>query len=355
MTLSVIRFFGGLPQYVILVRFLLLYPLALLLMTHPVLTWSQTISSGASCRPEQHGQARLVELRPDFFTVQGQLAGFDPCNPHVKFRLPDGVNLPPLMISVHGGGGVKDVLGSDAEFYRQGFATLAFDAYEMNGFSGRSSLFWARQVTNESRQRMLLTTAWAAVQWAMARADIDTRRIYLFGISNGAAVVANLAAMVDPTHVKGIIAEGITPIGLGLPADIRVPLMLAFGKLDNFGSPRAEVMRWMLTGSCRLNIRFVLSPPGTSENCSGDSLPGHNTPTPLEWAGSLQGKSQPIEMAFFDEMAHNAFFGPLSLQTARWGNGEVLHSSLGANDAARKQFMRAMMDFLRRHGLGRTD
>lgn len=259
------------------------------------------------------------------------------------------------MISVHGGGGIGDVLGSDEDFHRQGLATLVFDAYEMNGFSDRTSLFWARQVTNEARQRMLLTTAWSAVQWAMGRDDIDTQRIYLFGISNGATVVANLAAMVDPAHVKGVIAEGITPIGIGLPAEVNVPLMLAFGRLDNFGASRADMLRWMLTGSCRQNIRFELSPPGTSDHCNSDSTHGRNTPTPLDWAGPLQAKGRPIEIAYFEDMAHNAYFGPLRLQTAQWGNGEVLHSSLGASDAARQQFMLTMMDFLQRNGLTRTD
>jgi hypothetical protein len=121
------------------------------------------------------------------------------------------------MISVHGGGGINDVRASDQAFHGKGMATLVFDAYEMQGFTGRSSGFWALQVSNEARQRMLLSTAWAAYQWAITRPDIDARRIYFFGISNGAAVVANLAAMVDPAHVRGIIAEtGIPPELLSL-------------------------------------------------------------------------------------------------------------------------------------------
>jgi hypothetical protein len=72
---------------------------------------------------------------------------------------------------------------------------------------------------------MLLTMAWAAYQWTITRTDIDARRICFFGVSNG-------AAMVDPAHVRGIIAKGITPIGLGLPDQTRVPLMLFIGKND---------------------------------------------------------------------------------------------------------------------------
>ncbi len=136
--------------------------------------------SAADCRPDQQGQAQLQALRPGLHTVQGTLAGFDPCQASVRFRLPAGVVRPPLMISLHGGGGIKDVLASDQAFFEHGMATLTFDAYEMNRFTGRGSLFWARQVSNEARQRMLLSTAWAAYQWAIQRKDIDTRQHLYF-------------------------------------------------------------------------------------------------------------------------------------------------------------------------------
>ena len=67
---------------------------------------------------------------------------------------------------------------SDDAFFRHGMATLAFDAYAMQGLTGRTSLFWARSVTNEARQRMTYTPALAAHRWAIQRTDIDTKRIY---------------------------------------------------------------------------------------------------------------------------------------------------------------------------------
>ena len=302
------------------------------------------------CRPEQKGDASLVEIRPQYFTVRGKLAGFDPCHASVKFRRPPGAALAPLMISLHGGGGIKDVLASDQAFHDKGMATLVFDAYEMQGFTGRTSGFWALQVSNEARQRMLLTTAWAAYQWAITRTDIDARRIYFFGVSNGAAVVANLAAMVDPAHVRGLIAEGITPIGLGLPDQTRVALMLAFGRLDNFGAAQDDMWRWRLTAPCRLNITFDLSPPGTSQRCSSQSQPQTLIPTPLEWVDSVKAVSAPIEVAYFEDMAHNAYYGPLTIRKNTWGNGQTLNASLGATPQAREAFMAAMMAFI-----GKTD
>ena len=302
----------------------------------------------ASCRPDQQGQAQLQILRQGVHTVQGTLAGFDPCQASVRFRLPAGVVRPPLMISLHGGGGIKDVLASDQAFFEHGMATLTFDAYEMNRFNGRGSLFWARQVSNEARQRMLLSTAWAAYQWAIQRQDIDTQNIYIFGISNGAAVAANLAAMVDPQHVRGVIAEGITPVGLGLPHQIRVPLMLAFGRLDDFGASDPKMMRWLLSDPCRFNVRFELTPPGTAERCNNTSSPTEMTPSPLAWVDSIQARSAPIEIAYFENMAHNAYFGPLLQQRATWGGGQTLGASLGATPEARAQFFQAMTAFIAR-------
>lgn len=317
-----------------------------LLVLCPVLAAGQPV---ISCLPQEKGALELVALRPGYFTVSGRMGGFDPCDDRVKFRLPEGRSKAPLMISVHGGGGINDVLMSDEAFFRSGMATLTFDAYAMQGLTGRSSLFWARSVTNEARQRMIYTTALAAYRWAIQRTDVDTSRIYLFGISNGAAVVANLAGAVDPLHVKGIIAEGITPIGLGLPDEIKVPVQLVFGKLDDFGNADPNGNRWTLTGDCRANVRFPSVPAGSSQYCNENSARGTRIPDALEWTTAVQKRGGHIEVVYIDDMAHNAYFGPLSRRTATWGNGQTLGASLGATDAAREEFFKLMTDFINRH------
>lgn len=319
--------------------------LAWLAVACPALTWAQ---APLTCLPEERGTLELQALRPGFFTISGRLGGFDPCEPNVKFRIPAGMHKPPLMISVHGGGGLPDVLNSDEAFFQHGMATLAFDAYAMQGLPGRNSLFWARSVTNEARQRMIYTTAWAAYRWAIQRTDIDTRRLYLFGVSNGAAVVANLAGAVDLAHVKGVIAEGITPIGLGLPVEIRVPVQLAFGKLDDFGNPDPQGHRSTLSDDCRLNIQFAPVPPGSSRYCH-QGTPGRRIPHALDWVKDVQKRGGEIEVRYFDDMAHNAYYGPLVRRTATWGNGQTLGASLGATESARSEFFKAMVDFIHRH------
>jgi len=301
------------------------------------------------CLPSEIGQAELRTIRGNFYTVTGQLGGFDPCERSVRFRVPEGVSKPPLMISVHGGGGITDVLNSNEAFHQKGFATLAFDAYAMQGIRGRDSRFWGYSVSNEARQRMIYTTALAAYRWALQRQDIDTSRIYLFGISNGASVVANMAAVVDPDHVKGVIAEGITPIGIGLPNEIKVPVLLAFGNLDNFGNHDPNGKRWSLTGPCRQNILFPSAPSGSSLFCSNQAGFGERTPSPLQWAENIKSRGGKIEIAYFDNMAHAAFLGPLSIGQSTWSTGEIFGSSTGATNAARAEFMKVMLDFMNRN------
>jgi dienelactone hydrolase len=237
---------------------------------------------------------------------------------------------------------------SDEAFFQKGMATLVFDAYAMQGLKGQSPLFWARSVTNEARQRMIFATTLAAYRWALKRDDIDTQRIFLFGISNGAAVVANMAALVDPAHVKGVIAEGVTPIGMGLPDEIKVPLLLAFGKLDDFGVSDSNGKRWNLTDDCRLNIQVAQAPAGSSVTCN-QSTPGKRIPTPLEWADSVQKKGGLIEILYVEDMAHNAYFGPLFNRRATWSNGQTYGASVGATSSARDLFFQSMNEFMARH------
>ena len=70
--------------------------------------------------------------------VRGELSGFDPCHPSVSLTVPAGVEKPPLVISVHGGGGRPDAQAITHAFAESGMATLIFDAYKHNGVSPRS-------------------------------------------------------------------------------------------------------------------------------------------------------------------------------------------------------------------------
>ena len=253
------------------------------------------------CRPEVLRKPSVVGM-----AVKGELSGFDPCHPSVTLTLPKRAEKPPLVISVHGGGGRSDAQAITNEFAANGMATLIFDAYKHNGVPPRTG--------NAYRQMMLYKVALQAYQWAIGRQDIDTRQIYFYGISNGASVVLNLAAVVDPAHVKGVFSEAPTPVGIGYPWAIQVPVMIAFGQQDDLGA-RIGQKRWMISDPCRYAIHYAEAPSGTTEQCS-ESKPNGRMLTTLEWAEKVQFKSgAKLAIKYFEGVAHGAFLGPLTIQT----------------------------------------
>lgn len=258
--------------------------------------------ASSDCRPE-------VLKRPvvEGASVRGELSGFDPCHRSVRFVVPKTDSKPPLVISVHGGGGRPDAEAITRKFEEAGMATLLFDAYQHNAATPR--------MANAVRQMMLYRVSLQAYQWALGRTDIDVRRIYLYGISNGASVVLNLAAVVDPTHVRGVFSEAPTPTGIGYPDEIRVPVLIAFGKEDDLGA-KVGTRRWQISDPCRWTTFSPEAPPGTARDCS-DRAPGGRMLTTLQWLERLRFSGLgAAQVRYFDGVAHGAFLGPLTVQTA---------------------------------------
>ncbi len=258
------------------------------------------------CKPAVIKRPTVVGM-----AVHGELSGFDPCHSSVSFKIPPadgGSKKPPLLIAVHGGGGRADADAITDAFYANGMATLIFDAYKHNGVPPRTG--------NAYRQMMLYKVALQAYQWALTRGDIDVERIYLYGISNGASVVINLASIVDPKHVKGVFSEAPTPVGIGYPWEIQVPVLIAFGKEDDLAA-RVGQRRWMISDPCRFNVKSSEAPNGTADQCSQTS-PSGSMMTTLQWAEKVKVKNNSkLEIQYFDEVAHGAFLGPLKVQTAQ--------------------------------------
>lgn len=280
----------------------LAWSVAGLLLLGPLTVLAAGEIGPADCRPQV---LRTPSL--DGMAVRGELSGFDPCHRSVRYEVPTTTSLPPLVISVHGGGGRSDAEAITRQFAAQGMATLLFDAYAHNGVPPRTG--------NAFRQMMLYRVALQAYQWALTRSEIDTRRIYLYGISNGASVVVNLAAVVDPAHVKGVFAEAPTPVGIGYPEAIRVPLLIAFGRQDDLGAKVGQ-KRWLISDPCRFTLEFVEAPPGTARTCSNRN-PGGRMLTTLEWLDQLKQRDQgSVQVRYFEGVAHGAFLGPLTIQTA---------------------------------------
>lgn len=260
----------------------------------------------SQCRPEVIKKPTVVGM-----ALQGELSGFDPCHTSVSFKVPramEGSPKPPLVIAVHGGGGRKDAETITNAFYANGMATLIFDAYQHNSVPPRMG--------NAYRQMMLYKVAIQAYQWALTRPEVDVERIYFYGISNGASVVINLASVLDPKHVRGVFSEAPTPVGIGYPWEIQVPVLIAFGVEDDLGA-RVGQRRWMISDPCRFAIKSPDAPIGTADQCS-QSSPSGTMLTTLQWAEKVKTtNSSKLEIQYFDGVAHGAFLGPLKIQNAQ--------------------------------------
>jgi len=298
--------------------------------------------SGGECSPNSLQSPKLEGM-----WVKGELSGFDPCHSSVIFKLPTNIKHPPLLIAVHGGGGRRDVENITNEFSKNGMATLIFDAYQLNGFGNR------KRFGNASRQMMLLKIAYQAYEWALKRKDININRIYFYGISNGASVVLNLAGMVSPENVKGIFSEAPTPVGIGYPWEIKVPVEIAFGQLDDLGAKLGQ-KRWMISDPCRFVGKFLFAPPGTADECNNQNS-SNKMLTTLEWVEKISlGGGNRIRVSYFDGVAHGAFIGPLTIQTAQefatkrgFNMSTDMGWSEGGTDEGRAALMKSALAFFK--------
>lgn len=299
---------------------------------------SDASSSGAAA-------PRLVEVAPGIHTVQGALPPFDPAHPSVDLRLPAGVAQPPLLILVHGGGGARDQANAMALFQAQGIAVLSFDAYRLAGLE-RDWRFWIRNVTYEARQRMIYAAALGAYRWATTLGSVDTARIHIHGLSNGGDVVANLAAVVSPAHVRMVFAEGLAGAGLGLPDRLNVPLRAVFGRLDNYAGGSATDWRWARQVPCRLNMAGFDGPPGNAAACNAARNAFNLTESPEQWVARQRAAGADIDIWFYEDAAHGIFAGPLRFLTVDWP-GRTAPAPIGATESARGKLLQDMLAVIR--------
>ncbi|MBM3351799.1 MAG: hypothetical protein FJY51_00870 [Betaproteobacteria bacterium] len=315
----------------------------------PALLWGLCLSALAQtdCRPPPPDVARLVEIRPGFHRVAGPLAEFDPCHRSVQLSMPrffaDQLgDKPPLMIIAHGGNGPGS---AEQEMVRrmnaQGVATLLFDAYELNGFRYRGTSLFLTGTTNESRQRMIFKATLGAYRWALAHPRIDHSRLFIHGLSNGGTVALNMAAVVDPAHVRMVFAEGAPSAGIGMPDQIRVPLRLVFGKIDNYGGRRADDWMHLRTDPCAVNRPADEAAPGTTQRCSHRNNPDAQGLSPQQWGEQLKADGQPLDFWFYDDAAHGLLSGPIDRGMRSYGSGpsaDRRYAWIGASADAANRF-----------------
>ncbi len=319
----------------------------LALLTLGLGPWDNAVAE-PTCRPEVIRQPTQRGL-----WVDGETSGFDPCHASVQWRVPAGTGPFPVVLSIHGGGGRKDAQAITDAFHAAGYATLIFDAYAMNGFARTPRL------ANATRQAMLFKIGEQAIRWLQQRPDVDAQRLFLYGISNGASVVLNLAALPAPHRVQAVFSEAPTPVGMGLPDVLRSPVRVAFGQEDDLGAPVGK-KRWEIAENCRVVVKAPGAPPGTADRCSQSQGSGTML-TALEWAKQLKLEDRgALDVAYFPGVAHGAFLGPLRQQT--WA--EFLQSkgaptqpfmarigwSEGATEAGRQALLQSALLFYRQWG-----
>ncbi len=307
--------------------------------------WAQ-----ADCSPSSPEDTQIVDRGP-VKTVVGKLANFDPCHKSVRLELPGFFSKkrgdkPPLVIIAHGGGGLG---GYERDFAKlmnqQGFATLVFDAFEMNGLIPLSDLL-VYQMSNGGRQRMIYKATLGAYEWAVKSDKVDVHKIFIQGLSNGAAVAINMAAAVDSVHVRGVIAEGAPSAGIGFPNDIKVPLLLIYGSADNYGGLQPTDYMHLRGMPCGYNDHYRLAPPGFSETCNRTTDSANAMPSPQKWYEDTKANGKDVRMELIDGGGHGMLFADFSSSVRQLPGNRMFYRSHGAPTGSRLRVQKLVLDFI---------
>lgn len=290
-------------------------------------------------------KTELVKQRGNF-VLTSKPANFDPCHSSVEFKTgSNSKEKKPLVIGVGGAGGKNDAKGAMIFFRANGFATLEFDPYEINGISDYKKNI--RAYSNPTRQRMTFPIAVGAVEWALKQDVIDNTRIYVWGVSNGATVVANIAALFDKTKVKAVFAEAPTNVGMGIPDNLKTSLVLIFGKKDNYGSIKKDGWRWLDTIPCFMNISIVGAPTGNTTDCNSNSNKQPFTDNHNSWFKKEKNKNTDIQISFYEDTAHGIFNPRLDWNSSKTtARGVTLYSNEGATNDVKEKYKKNLLKYI---------
>lgn len=303
----------------------------------------------SQCVPSSPENTKVIDFR-SLKTVEGPLADFDPCHGSVQLSMPSFFSKkrgekPPVVIIAHGGGGVG---GYEREFAKlmnhNGFATLLYDAFEMNGLRSGSDLV-LYQMRNSARQRMIYKATLGAYQWVLKNDKVDTSKVFVQGLSNGGSVAINMAASTDGKNLKGVIAEGSPAAGIGFPNEINVPLLMIYGTADVYGGTRADDFMHLRGNACLQNDYYELAPKGFSEACHWNSNSTNLMPTPLAWYEQIKAKGGDIKFELIEGGGHGMLFDIFSSSVRHLSGGRSMYTSRGAGGEARTRLEKMVVAF----------
>ena len=287
---------------------------------------SDSVASGRAEKPkfvsfENKPTLKKVGTR-GFFTLEGPFAEFDPDHPSVEIAIPNNQDSAPIILYAHGGAGYREDDRARIEMLRRnGFATVSFDAYEMNGFDDWQ--FVTRKISNGGKQNMIWGVYKGAVQYAAQNQIWKNRNIFLYGASNGGRVVLFAGSELSNKRIRGIISEAPAATGFAL-GDYDIPTIIPFGQLDTWAGRSDTDYVWTRTYP--------------------------NSPVSIDdWVRSRQHQGRPINYIFYEHAGHLLFEGPLEKVTVRRGDAIAFEAYQGAADGVLEQYEHDVVEFINIH------
>jgi dienelactone hydrolase len=254
-----------------------------------------------------------------FFALDGPFAEFDRGHPTVEVWTPGGDRKAPVVVYAHGGAGYREDDRARVDMFRRnGFATISFDSYEMNGFDNWE--FVTRRITNGGKQDMIWGVFKGAVEYAQSNGNWDSRNIILYGASNGGRVVLYAGTQIANPNIRAIVSEAPAATGFAL-GDLTIPTIIPFGALDNWAGRSETDFVWTRT--------FPDSPISVDQ-----------------WVRSLQERERPVRFIFYENAGHLLFEGPLKEVTVRRGETIAFTAYEGAGDGVLQQYERDVVSFV---------
>lgn len=163
--------------------------------------------------------------------------------------------------------------------------------------------------------------------------------------------MVNIAAVVDSKHVKGVFAEGLPTAGLGVPDELKVPVRLIHGKLDNYAGKKEDEWRWLIKERCAFNGRVAnfIQAKGSALRCNYDQNPNDLQESAIEWYEAQKNKGADIENWWYENAAHGMFLGMLSRDMRTWGKNDARYAWTGGHPSARAKFIEDFRKFVGIH------
>lgn len=253
-----------------------------------------------------------------WYNTEGPYAEFNINHPSVEVWSPDSTKNAPIIIYAHGGAGFREDDSLRVVMMREnGFATISFDAYEMNGLDWN---FVTRRVTNSGKQNLIWNVFKGALDYVQKKEEWKTRSIFLYGASNGGRVVLFSGSELNNPNIKGIISEAPAATGYAL-GDCKVPTIVLFGGLDTWAGKSDTDFVWKRT--------FPNSPISIKN-----------------WIESQQSKGHPIKFIFYENAGHLMFEGSLKQVTVRRGDKIAFTAYQGAEESSLLAYKKDVLRFI---------